>query len=419
MKELKLKIKDLVINVSKKPFLAGSILVLFGVNLYNFGQTIFHLIIGRLLGRSGYADFAAIVSILGIVIIVQQAFGLTIIKFVSSGKNEKFIVNFTRWVFLWSMCLGIFLSLAFLLLSSLLADFLHINQTNAILILSPTIILLVFLNTAKLIFQGLLKFGWYVSSHLLEVIIKLLLAVPFILLGWEVFGVMVAIAIAVLCSAFLTYFPLVKYIVGKRGKPPDILPLFKYSIPVFFLSIALTSMLSTDIILVKHFFSSDEAGLYAALAKLGSIAFFGATPVASVMFPLISRKYSKDESYNKVFYLSLLLVLAISISVVALYKIFPTLVIDLLFGSQFVGGSGKLWWFGVYMLLLGLAVLFTQFYLSIGKTKVVFLFCLAALLQAILIWFIHPTLLMVIQVSILSATLLMVALLVYFPYHKR
>ncbi len=414
-----LKLKGSVTALLKHPFLAGSMLVLFGVNLYNFGQMIFHLIVGRLLGRTGYADIAVIVSILGIVIIVQQAFGLTIVKFISSDKNEKSIINFTRWVILWSLCLGIFLSLAFLALSPLLINFLHINQPNSILILSPTIILLVFLNTARSIFQGLLKFGSYVLVNLSEVVTKLLLSVIFILLGWEVFGVMVAIVIGVLCSSLLTYFLLTRYIVGKRDKPPDILPLFKYSVPVFFLSIALTSMCSTDIILVKHFFTADEAGLYAALAKLGSIAFFGAAPIASVMFPHISRNHSRGKSYNRFFYLSLLLVLAISIPVVVIYKIFPILVIKFLFGSQFIGGSEILWWFGIYMLLLGIVVLFLQFYLSVGKTKIVSLFVFAALLQAILIWFIHPTILSVIQVSIVSVTLLVVALLIYFPYYKR
>lgn len=419
MPRLKLKIQTVAVNISRQPFLSGSILMLLGVNLYNFGQMIFHLIVGRLLGRTGYSDIAAIVAILSFVIIVQQAFGLTIVKFISTGKNEKSIVNFTRWIFFWNLWLGIFLVFVFLIFASNLVNFLHINQGSAILILSPIIILLVFFNTAKSVSQGLLKFGSYVSIHLSEVIIKLLLTVTFIMLGWVVIGVMVAIAIGICSASVLTYFLLSRYIVGKRGKPPDILPLVKYSVPVFFLSLALTSMTSIDIILVKHFFTADEAGLYAALAKLGSVTFFGAAPVASVMFPLISRNHSKGKSYNRFFYLSLLLVLAISISVVAFYKIFPNLVIKLLFGAQYVGGSEILWWFGVYMLFLGLAALFTQFYLSIRKTKMVVPFVIAALLQIILIWLIHPTLVSVIQVSILSVTLLLGVLLIYLPYHKR
>ena len=110
-------LKNQISKLMKRPFLAGSLLMLFGVNIYNFGQMVFHLIVGRLLGRGGYADVAVIASILGIVIIIQQAFGLTIVKFVSSGKDTKSIINFTRWVFWWSLWLGAFLSVAFLFFS--------------------------------------------------------------------------------------------------------------------------------------------------------------------------------------------------------------------------------------------------------------------------------------------------------------
>lgn len=408
--------KKLITAITKRPLLVSNILVLTGINLYNFGQTIFQLVMGRFLGRSGYADIAVIISILGMVIIVQQAFGLTIIKYVSVGRNEKFVVNFTRWIFLWSFWLGIFLSLIFFVSAPFLADFLHISQLGAMLLLSPIITLLVLLNTARSVFQGLLKFVGYVSIHLTEVVVKLVLAIVFIFLGWAIFGVIVAIMIGVVASSLLAYLLLNKYMIGKRGKAPEILPLLKYSLPVFLLSVAMTSMYSTDIILVKHFFNADEAGLYAALAKLGSIAFFAAAPVASVMFPHITRNYSQRKSYSKHFYFSCLLVLTISILVVLVYKIFPLFVINLLFGSQFIGGVKILWWFGVYMLLLGLAVLFTQFYFAIGKTKIVLFFIIAAVLQAFLIWFIHQTLLEVIQVSILSISLLVTTLLVYFLY---
>ena len=59
-------------------------------------------------------------------------------------------------------------------------------------------------------------------------------------------------------------------------------------------------------------------------------------------------------------------------------------------------------------------MLFTQFLLSIGKTKIIILFALAALLQIGLILLFHGSLLTVIQMSIISASLLDIALLVYF-----
>ncbi len=415
----RLQIVSLIKTFRKSPFLAGSLVMIVGTNVYNFGQTIFHLAIGRLLGRAEYAEMAAILSTLSIIAVVEQVLDLTVVKFVSSGKNKRFVVNFTRWFFYWSMWIGILLAFVFWVIARPLSEFLHVGKPGLILILSPAIFLLALLNTARATLRGLLRFNWYVINLFFEIAIKLLFMFLLVFLGYGVFGAMAAVGIGVLCAVFLAYFPLSRYLLGRRQKAPNIRPLLKYSIPVFFLSMALTSMYSTDIILVKHFFLSEDAGLYAAISKLGSIAFFATGPIASVMFPYISRNHSRGEPYDRFFYLSIILVLVISIPIVVLYKVAPVFVINLLYGPEFISGAGILWWFSVYMLLIGLVMLLMQFYLSTGKTEIMYPFVGAALLQIILIWFIHPTLLSVIQASILSAALLLVALLVYFPYQKR
>ena len=64
------------------------------------------------------------------------------------------------------------------------------------------------------------------------------------------------------------------------------------------------------------------AGLYAALSKLGSVAFFGAGPVASVMFPYVSRNHSKGKPYKKFFYFSVAIVL-VHIAIIVLIIIHP------------------------------------------------------------------------------------------------
>ena len=53
-----------------------------------------------------------------------------------------------------------------------------------------------------------------------------------------------------------------------------------------------------DVILVKHYFSADEAGHYAALSQLGKIIIFGTGAIASVMFPLVVERFEKHEMYS-------------------------------------------------------------------------------------------------------------------------
>src|SRR5206468_10254822 len=62
---------------------------------------------------------------------------------------------------------------------------------------------------------------------------------------------------------------------------------------VFFAGQVLIS--NTDILLVKHFFAPDAAGLYCAIALVGRVVYFASWMVVSAMFP-ISAGATREES---------------------------------------------------------------------------------------------------------------------------
>lgn len=406
-------------SIVKHPFFSGSLIMVLGTNFFNVFQFIYHLLVGRLLGKVYYGDLASLISVLGLIAIVQMSLGLTIVKFVASETHKATVANFIKWVHLWSVFISLFFGIFTFIASPFLIAFLNLSQQKIVYLLGPAIFLTVLLGTWRSILQGLLAFRAYVASLLMEGIVKITLTVFFVFAGLAVFGAMSAVLISIVAAFLLTWFPLSIYLRGARGKMPTILPLLRYSFPVFIQGLALTSMYSVDLILVKHFFSPAEAGIYASLAVLGRIVFYGSSPIIQVMFPFVARRYAQKLPYHKIFYWSIFLVLAAVSFVSIFYFFYPTIAISILYGSEYLEGAPILWWFAVFMGLLALAILLTQFYLSIGKTRVVIFFVLAAILQAVLIWFIHTSLLTVIQLSIASVALLVVALLVYFPYHDR
>lgn len=403
----------------QNPLFAGSLVMVLGANFHNLGQLVYHFLSGRFLGTAYYGDLAAIISIFGLIAIVQQSFGLTVVKFIAAAKNKAEANTLARWVFFWSIWGAIVVAIIILILSSSLGEFLNITQKNALLLFIPIILVGFVSNTGRALLQGFMKFEQFVLSLIFEVVVKITFTILLLYIGYALFGAMAALFLGVLAGFLIVWLSLRKNIAGKRGQVPNITSLVAYSFPVLLQSLALTSMYSADLILVKHFFRPEQAGIYAALAKLGTIAFFGAAPITHVMFPLISKKYSHKEPYHKIFYLSIMLVCLISLPVIILYKLLPSLIVSLLFGGEFVEGAPLLWWFSVYMFLLGICMLFTQFYLSINKTKTVLLFVIAASLQVVLILLFHQSLLQVIQMSIVSAALLVFSLLIYFPYHHR
>lgn len=405
-------------QILTNPLLSGSLIMVIGSNFSNAGQFIYHFFAGRMLGKVYYGDLASLVSIIGIIGIIQLSIGLTIVKFISSSKDQKVIANLIYWFNIWAVWLGAIGGVIIFFSSPVLIKFLNLHQPQSFYLMPPIFFLMVVAFTQRSILQGLLKFDRYVVSLIIEIFFKLLLTVIFVIFGLIVFGAMLGILFGVLAALAITYFSVSTYLKNGKGKAPDVFPLIKYSLPVFIQGAALTSMYSTDLLLVKHFFSAETAGIYASLAVLGRIVFFGSYPIAQVMFPLVAKRHAHNESYHKIFYSSVAILVLISAWVTLFYVLFPELIINILYGSQFIEGAGLLWLFGVFMGLLGLASIVMQFYLSIGKTRIVYLFPAAAFSQILLIWFIHPDILTVIKLSILSVSLLVVALFVYFPYHN-
>ena len=189
-----------------------------------------------------------------------------------------------------------------------------------------------------------------------------------------------------------------------------------YAGPIFLVSLSTNSLYSTDVILVKHFFEAQSAGIYAALSTLGKIIFFGTAPVGAVMFPLVSQRQSQGKDYKKIFLLSLLFTLGISLLVLLIYWLAPELSLKILYGDKFLGASPYLVWIGLFMAIFSLGSLIAGFYLSKGDTRIWTLVVLAALGQALGIWFFHSSIFQVITVNIISASFLLVSLLIYFGY---
>ncbi|MCX6706185.1 MAG: hypothetical protein NTV24_03745 [Candidatus Woesebacteria bacterium] len=172
-------------------------------------------------------------------------------------------------------------------------------------------------------------------------------------------------------------------------------------------------------ILVKHFFSPFQAGIYAALSTLGKIIFFAVSPIAATMFPIIAGRKSRGEKYGKVFLTSFGITLIVSITIVFFYWLFPNIAIGILYGKAYLSASIELVWMGIFILFYTLASLLVNFSLSLGRTRVVLFPFLAAVIQIVALSIWHNSLLQVIQVSLVIMTVLFFVISIYLLYNRR
>lgn len=405
-------------KLTTHPLLSGSILMIIGSNSANFVAYIYHLIIGRLLGPAPYGNLAAVLSVLGMFSTAFVFMSLVIVKFVSAAKKKE-LPDLLSWFNRKTISIGAAITLLLLLATPFLSSFLHIE--SKIMIFNGPILFFFFLSlTYRSFLQGILRFKEVVLATNGEFITRFLFSLIFVLIGLSVFGATLGIFLSsvvgyILSRLFLKEFRATGGEEGFKGGKEVI----SYAAPLFLISLAQNSIFSTDVILVKHFFDSHDAGIYASLSTLGKIIFYGSGPIGSVMFPLVSQRHSMGKDYLRIFFISFLITSAIAGAILLIYFLLPELAIGLLYGEKFLSAAPYLVWFGVFMTIFTLSSLIVSFYLSRGQTNIIILVVLAALGQAFGIWLFHDSILTVIKVSITSVSFLLVGLLIYFGYELK
>jgi len=403
-------------NLTKHPLFSGSAIMFvgnMGANVINYA---YHLIMGRLLGPIGYGILASLYSILYLVSIIPSSASVSIVKFISSAKdNELFSVYETIRKFIFK--LAIVLALLVIVISPAISKFLHIDNIIPVLLIAPILFfaLITLVNQSTL--QGLLKFSGFVIPVLISSLSKLLIGVALILIGWSIFGAMSAIVIGAVLAYLYSFSYVKKHIVKTKVKTINLKPFLKYSGPVLLQSLAFTSIFTVDVILAKHFLDPFSAGIYAALSTLGKIIFFATSPIASTMFPVISKRKAQNQGYIKVFIVSFIITLAIAVVITLFYFLFPNLAIGVLYGKDYLSAKTDLVWMGMFMIFYSLSNLLVNFFLSIGKVKIVFIPLVGALIQAIIIWFYHNNITNIIHVSLFTTFIMFICLSLYTGYN--
>lgn len=395
------------------PLFSGSAVMILGSTIANAINYIYHLIVGRMLGPSNYGELAVLISLAGLLGIIPASINLVVVKFISASTTQEDKKRLISWFQKKILQLSLIIFGLLILISPIIRSFLHINNISYVLAVAifSLFSLPAFLNRSVL--QGLLRFGDTTLITISENSTKLLVTILLIYLGLGVGGAMVGLVISAAAGCYLAYRYLKISHIGNPKKLSNLNSVIRYTIPVVIQSIALISLYTSDLILVKHFFSSHNAGIYAALSTLGKIIYFGAGPIGAVMFPLVSQKQSKDREYKKILVYSFLVTFIFALFILLAYLVIPQSAINLLYGPAYQEAAGLLIWFGIFMSLFTLSSLIASIHLSIGNTKVAYFSLIAAILQIIAIWFYHDSLLTVIAISTVVTALLLCFLLIY------
>lgn len=406
-------------QVLTHPLFSGSAIMIIGTNGIAGLNYIYHFAMGRLLGASAYGELVSLFSLIGLLGMVPTALNLVVIKFVSSSKSKAEVYSLISYLQKRVLIATLIIIAVSFLLAKPAKDFFKLSsEINFIFVgLVFAFSLFVFINRA--VMQGALRFWAFVLNTLIDNVFKLVGGVFFVFLGYSVFGAMIALVIGSIFSIGLSFYLIRDYLKGYTRTALPIKPFVIYSLPVFAHQLSIVSFISSDLLLVKHYFDPVLAGHFSATSTIAKIIFFAASPIMAVMFPLISKRVANGEKYMKIFLYSVLLTLFVTVSGAIFFSFFAPLAVWILFGRDFGEASSYLPLFSLFMILLSLNNLLVGFYLSLNKTRIVIFPLIAAALQIILIIFYHDSLLTVLFISNITSALLSVILIVYSIYGRE
>lgn len=417
--------KDNILGLSQKlikhELITGSFFIFLGSMFANFLAFLLNVFLARNLSYADYAIFSSLLSVIIIASVPAASLNTIIVKFatVYHAKNQieklkPLYIKFLKFI----LCLSFFIFLLFAVLSIPISNFLRLDNVWYVVLAGVTVaaFYLNVLNGAFL--QSLLKFSFISLVTSVSGLIKLLVGVALIYLGFRAFGGLWSIFFMTFASFLIGFYPLREMILLKvKNKDISIKTdeIYSFAIPAFVTILSLTAFTSMDVILVKHFFNPQEAGFYAGLSLIGKVIFYFTFPIPMVMFPLLVKRHSTGKNFNSLFYLALILVLLPSLAITVFYFLFPEIVINLFLGGRdYLSVAKYLGFFGLYLTVFSLVNVCVNFFLSLGKTKIAPAVVGSSILQTVLIFFYHNNFYEIIGVSLAVSTALLIFLLSYY-----
>ena len=379
---------------------------------------LYHIIMGRVLGPVDYGTLSSLYSILYLVGIVPTSTSVAIVKFISSVKNDTEVYSIYKALERFILRLSLALSLLLLITTPLTANFLQIKDVWSVASVSLILFLILILLLNQATSQGLLKFMGSVGPGLISSVVKLGLGLLLVIIGWSVLGAMAGVVFGMFFAFLYSYFFLKKNMKETKIKPFHLGPFFKFALPSLIQALAFTSFFTVDVILVKHFLSPFEAGIYGALSTLGKIIFFAVSPIISTMFPIVSGRASRREQYRNILGFSFLTVVFLGGTIVLLYYLFPELAIGILYGKAYLVAMSELFLMGLFVLFYSLSYFWVNFSLSIGDTKIIWAPLAVALVQISALWKFHQNIREVVMVNLWLGVLLFLVIIGYVGYNS-
>lgn len=367
-----------------KKAIKGSMLVFFFTLVAAVMGYLLRILLARNLTTVEFGLFYSIYSLtLFISIFNNLGTGQALAKIIPEflvKKRKKAIKTSILSVFLITFLLSI-VTLFILVASSgfLATHFFHNENAQFLLILFSFVFILRPLNSViSYIFQGFQEMSYYALIDPLRTFFILLITfIGFIYVKTAVVPIIAYLVTPVIIFAF--YLPILfKKIlpdfadINARFDPKTIRYLFKIGIPLMLITIGVLILNYTDVLMLTYFSGLEQVALYNAVLPTVTVLGYFSIALSAVLLPMSSELWTKGhlvklrQGMQLLYNYSFIIIIPLALVMFS----FPEIILNVLFGKQFVPAANALRILSISTIFLTINNINLTSLSGVGKPKV-------------------------------------------------
>lgn len=387
--------------------------------IVNGGNYLYNLLLGRLLGPEAFADAALLVTLLLVLSFVGMTFQLATTKFAVLFSGDTWLA-FKNTMYKYAIVFGLLTGALVLFFAKSLQTLFNTQNHWMFVLFALAIPLYFIMSVNRGRFQGGQKFVKLAGTYQTEMWSRLLLTFLFLWFIPLEPGILIAVGIGI--SFVFGLFPSdlkeikafsKNQLVGDDLK--QVLIFIGLTAGYEFTQIIINN---SDVLLVKHYFNPEDAGLYSSLALIGRVVYFVAWMFVMLLMPTVMQKQKDGEPTAPVLFKYILFIGSLSTGIVITCYLMPETIVGLMFGDAYLSIAALLWQYALATSLFAISNIFAYYFLSLNQYAPVILSGLLGMSQVVLIIFYHSSLEIIVHVQIIAMVILLVAQFTFF-LHKN
>ncbi len=400
-------------KIISTPTARSSALYYFGSFSLNIGRYLFHMLLLRLLLPAEYGEFLAYLSLLYLLGIPNTTVNNVVVKFVAEfrGKHDHRSINELFYYLLeklapFSLALG-----ALLVFFAGRLSILFKAHAAAFIILGFSLLISLVSTLVKSYLLAFQRFTAQILVGLLEICLTLILTFVLIKLGLSATGAVLAQILAGIVGVVICFFLIRQAVLPALLHSHKAFKLRSFTGYSLINAIGALSLISTDVLLVRYFFSEHLSGIYSSLSVIGRIIYFGLGPLIALVLPVASHRHAATGKSRGVFIKLGSVILVFGLFATAIFSLFPQFVIRTLSGTNYLEAAGFLPIFAISMLLFSMSLFITSYSMATGNPKVNLNLLVATIAQPIIILNFHQSLSQVVWSNLILEAALFLSLI--------